>query len=146
MTVSLKCQYALRAVFELALRTTQPPARIADIAAAQAIPPHFLENILNELKRAGLVRSFRGKYGGYELAGSPEQLSVGDVVRCIEGPMLNAGCVTEPNLSCPYHGTCVFMPMWQRLEEAITGVYDTTSFADLVNRHRRQSFVADYVI
>ena len=146
MTVSLKCQYALRAVFELALRDSNSPARIADIAAAQGIPLHFLENILNELKRTGIVRSFRGKHGGYALARSPGSVSVGEIVRSIEGPMLTAGCVNGTSDTCPAQGQCVFLPMWVELEQAISDVYDSTTFGDLVSRHQQQAAVLDYVI
>jgi Rrf2 family protein len=146
MTVSLKCQYALRAVFELALRRTNAPAKIADIGRAQGIPVRFLENILHELKRAGIVRSFRGKYGGYTLADSPRAITVGDIIRCIEGPPLQAGCITGRQDSCPAQDNCVFMPMWERLQQAITDIYDSTTFEDLVTQSRSQPVYLDYVI
>ena len=146
MTVSLKCQYALRAVFELARLGTTVPAKIADIGRAQGIPVRFLENILHELKRAGIVRSFRGKYGGYVLANSPGEVTVGDIVRCIEGPPLTAGCITGKQNGCPSQGDCVFLPLWERLQHAITDIYDSTTFEDLVTQSHAKKAYIDYVI
>ena len=146
MTVSFKCQYALRAVFELAKHGTKTPTKIADIGRAQGIPVRFLENILHELKRAGIVRSFRGKHGGYALANTPAVVTVGDVVRCIEGPPLQAGCITGKQDGCPAQGDCVFLPMWERLQHAITDIYDSTTFEDLVSQSQAKTAYIDYVI
>jgi Rrf2 family cysteine metabolism transcriptional repressor len=146
MTVSLKCQYALRAIFELARNETNAPEKIADIGRAQGIPIRFLENILHELKRAGIVRSFRGKYGGYILADSPSAITAGDIIRCIEGPPLQAGCITGKQDGCPSLGDCVFLPMWERLQHAITDIYDSTTFEDLVTQSHAKAAHIDYVI
>ena len=86
MQVSQKTRYALRAVFELAKRYGQGPVRISDIAEKQAIPPRFLEGILNQLRQAGLLRSVRGARGGYELAEQPARLSVGDICLLYTSP------------------------------------------------------------
>ena len=77
MRISKKCQYALRAVFELAVRNTGQPVKIQQIAGAQNIPPRFLEVILNQLRHAGFVESRRGNEGGYMLAPGAEELTVG---------------------------------------------------------------------
>jgi len=86
MKISKRCQYALRAVFELGLRKTDQPVKIQEIAGAQNIPPRFLEVILNQLRHAGFVDSRRGSEGGYMLAQAPEDLTVGQVIRYIQGP------------------------------------------------------------
>jgi DNA-binding IscR family transcriptional regulator len=163
MTVTLKCQYALRAVFELALARGTGPVKISNIAARQAIPPRFLEIILNELKQAGFVDSRiilnelkqagfvdsrRGSSGGYLLAQSPRKLAVGDVIRYVEGPIGPVQCVSGDTSDCPLLRDCVFLPMWQRVQDAMSEVYDGTTFADLVDekRRREQTYVPDYVI
>jgi Rrf2 family protein len=148
MTVTLKCQYALRAVFELALARGTGPVKISNIAARQAIPPRFLEIILNELKQAGFVDSRRGSSGGYLLAQSPRKLAVGDVIRYVEGPIGPVQCVSGDTSDCPLLRDCVFLPMWQRVQDAMSEVYDGTTFADLVDekRRREQTYVLDYVI
>lgn len=139
MEVSQKTRYALRAMFELAKQYGQGPVRISDIAQRQAIPPRFLEGILNQLRQAGLLRSVRGARGGYELVDDPATVSVGDMIRVIEGPIAPTACVNDENPdACPLFGDCVFLPMWKQVAEALTGVYDGTSFADLVQTERKR--------
>ena len=102
--VSQKCQYALRAVFELAKRHGRGPVRIGDVAKAQAIPPRFLEVILNQLKQAGFVESRRGNEGGYLLARAPERLTVGEIVRFVEGPIRPVTCTPDSTeTACSLH-------------------------------------------
>ena len=149
MLVSQKCKYALRAIFELAKHQGQGPVKIAKIAEAQAIPPRFLEVILSQLKQAGFVRSQRGKQGGYVIVGSPEELSVGQVIRFIEGSIGPVGCVVgDAEQNCPLYGECVFLPMWEKARKAISAVYDTTSFQDLVDQERQkaENYVPGYAI
>src|SRR5690348_5111434 len=86
MNISVKGEYALQAIFDLAAQRPGEPVKIADIARRQKIPQKFLELILASLKQGGFVESRRGADGGYLLACSPEQLTVGDVLRYIEGP------------------------------------------------------------
>ena len=151
MFVSQKCQYALRALFELAKRQGKEPVRIADVAEAQAIPIRFLEVILGELKQGRFVESRRGKAGGYMLAVPPNQVTVGDVVRFVEGPLGPVSCLEEngaPDGLCPLHGDCVFLSMWGRAQSAVAQVYDTTSLQDLVDEEKRMRsrFVPNYAI
>jgi len=149
MLVSHKCQYALRAVFELARRNGEGPVKIAEIARAQAIPPRFLEVILSQLKQGGFVASQRGSAGGYRLLRSPRELTVGELVRFVEGPIGPVGCVSgDATDDCPLHGDCVFLPMWQKVREAIGGVYDATTIQDLVDQELKKStqYVPGYSI
>lgn len=144
MAVSQKCQYALRGVFELARRHGQGPIRIADVAGAQAIPPRFLEVILGQLKRGGFVTSRRGAEGGYLLARSPDSISVGDIIRFVDGPIGPVKCISgEGGQGCPLKGDCVFMGVWQRVEQATSEIYDQTTLADLVAE--QQSGASHYV-
>ena len=148
MQVSQKTQYALRAVFELARRHGCGPTRIGDIAERQAIPPRFLEGILNQLRQAGLLRSVRGSRGGYELALEPTEISVGDMMRIIEGPIGPTECLDEGEADCPLYGSCAFEPMWRRAAVALAAVYDGTTFADLLEEEERLRHMAplNYVI
>lgn len=147
MQVSQKTRYGLRAMFELAKRYGQGPVRISDIAEKQAIPARFLEGILNQLRQAGLLRSVRGARGGYELAEAPAQISVGDMIRVIEGPVAPAACVNDGNPEdCPLFGDCVFLPLWRRAADALNEVYDGTSFADLVEMESNNTATASYTI
>lgn len=138
MLHSRKCQYALRAVFELARHHDQGPTRIADVAEAQAIPPRFLENILNELKQGGFVDSIRGRSGGYLLDRDPCDLTVGEVIDFVEGPIVPAYCMfSDDKGRCPLEGGCPYLPTWERAQAALKSVYDTTTFADLLKQDCR---------
>ena len=134
MRVSQKCQYALRAVFELARRHGEGPTSIREIASAQAIPPRFLELILAELRKGGFVQSRRGVHGGYFLARLPRAVSAGEIIRFIDGPVAPVRCVGDRRgADCPLYGECAFMGMWTRARDAVAEVYDTTTFQDLID-------------
>jgi len=147
--ISQKCQYSLRAVFELARRWGEGPVRIADVAEAQAIPLRFLEVILSQLKQGGFVGSQRGVRGGYTLIPDPSNLTVGEVVRFVEGPLNPVSCLRDGSHGeCPLHGECVFMDMWRRVGQAMAEVYDGMTFRDLVDEdaRRRTEYVQNYTI
>ncbi len=110
MLVSQKCQYALRASFELARRWGQGPVKIGLIAQVQAIPIRFLEVILNQLKRGGFVASQRGSDGGYFLVKEPATLTVGMLIRFVQGPIGPIDCVADPEQEdCPLYGGCALL-------------------------------------
>jgi Rrf2 family transcriptional regulator, cysteine metabolism repressor len=151
--LSQKCQYALRAVFEVAKRSGEGPIKIEAIAKAQAIPPRFLAAILNELKQGGFVQSRRGSEGGYLPARPARGLRVGEIIRFIEGPVAPVACVTERDdaATCPLRGACVFKSMWKEVQRAMEGVYDKTTLQDLVEREaamadEAQPFTPMYMI
>jgi len=149
MLVPQKSQYALRAVFELAKRAGQGPVKTAEIANEQAIPRRFLEVILHQLKQAGIVASERGARGGYLLARSPQELTVGDIMRFMDGPIGPVECVAGDSAErCSLYGHCVFLPMWEKVRRATEAVYDHTSFDDLVEQEKRltQEYVPIYSI
>jgi Rrf2 family protein len=147
MGLSQKCQYALRALFELAKRHGQGSARVADIAEAQAIPPRFLELILGELKRPGWVESRRWATGGYVLSAEPEGISVGEIIRFIEGPLNPVTCLGgDGEQNCPLQGQCAFMDLWARAQAAVTDVYDSTTLADLITQERSAKYALSYCI
>ncbi len=134
MSVSLKCQYGLRALFELARRAGSGPTRIQEIAEAQAIPPRFLENILNQLRRGGFVDSRRGKAGGFMLAHPASQITTLEIIRFLDGPVHPFDCEGEnPSRRCSLGPDCVFMPLWQRARQALEDVYGGTTLQDLLD-------------
>ncbi len=147
--ISQKCQYALRAIFELARRHGEGRVKVADIARAQAVPHRFLEVILGQLKQGGFVASQRGNAGGYYLLRSPRDLTVGDMVRFVEGPIGPVGCVNNGSKDdCPLYGNCVFLPMWLKVQHAMLNVYDNTTFHNLVEQEiqRAKQYVPRYAI
>jgi Rrf2 family protein len=134
MQVSQKCQYTLRALFELAKRLGDGPVSAAEIAAAQAIPPRFLELILHGLKNSGEVESRRGINGGYVLAVSPHAISVGDIIRSVDGSSAPVRCaVGRGERHCPLKGQCAFIGLWERAQQAIEEIYDKTTLQDLID-------------
>jgi Rrf2 family protein len=149
MNLSQKCQYALRAVFELATRLGQGPVPVGQIAEQQGIPARFLELILVQLKQAGYIESRRGVQGGYSLSVLPRHLSVGDVIRTIEGPLMPVKRTDEQaGNRTPPQGDYAFSRLWERAEKAVADVYDTTSFQDLIDEDNaaRSKYTADFSI
>ena len=127
MTISVKGDYALQAIFDLATQPPGIPVKIGDIAKRQKIPQKFLELILAGLKQGGFVESRRGAEGGYLLVRPPETLTAGEVLRFVEGP--------EPGRARSRRkGESPFAEMWSRVDQAVSGVLDHTTFADLRQR------------
>jgi Rrf2 family protein len=124
MHISVKGEYALQAIFDLASHTSGGPIRIADIAKRQKIPQKFLELILAALKQGGFVESRRGAEGGYMLARPPETIMVGEVLHFIEGSQAKPRGRRKPDTP--------FTEMWSMVDEGISRVIDHTSFAELV--------------
>lgn len=149
MSLSQKCQYAVRAILELSLRHGTGVVPTAEIARRQAIPQRFLEVILNELKPTGLVDSRRGTQGGYLLAQNPKQITVGQVIRLIDGALDPVNCAGSGQAGCcPLKENCSLMELWTEAKNAVENVYDSTSFQDLVDKERAAQTPAsmDYCI
>jgi Rrf2 family protein len=148
MRISQKCQYALRALFDLARQEGRGPRKIGDVAEAQGIPPRFLEVILNQLKQAGFVTSRRGAEGGYQLARPARLLTVGEVVRFVEGPLHPlAGRRDGARPAAPGgEDPRVFQTLWGEVERSLAAVLDGRTFHDLVEEDRRGQTAVDYVI
>jgi Rrf2 family cysteine metabolism transcriptional repressor len=125
MNISVKGDYALRAVFDLATQPPGQPIRIAEIAGRQAIPQKFLELILASLKQGGFVESRRGAEGGYLLARQADMLTIGEVLRFVEG---RADERTRKKGQPPGP----FSDLWDRVDGAISDILDSTTFAHLV--------------
>ncbi|WP_300159512.1 Rrf2 family transcriptional regulator [Solidesulfovibrio sp.] len=137
MWVTQKCQYALRALFELAKHEGRGVVRAADIAANQAIPKRFLEVILHQLRQGGFVDSQRGKEGGFFLSRSASGITVGELIRFIDGPINPVDCQLEkPHFDCTLKGSCVFIGLWDEARQALERVYDTKTLKDLVEREQ----------
>src|SRR5262245_46902743 len=124
MNISVKGEYALQAIFDLCSQPPGQPVKIADIARRQKIPQKFLELILASLKQGGFVESWRGAEGGYLLARPSAQITVGDVYRFFEGGQ-NGKNRQKRKSDSP------FEDLWKQVDDAVSGVVDRTSFADL---------------
>ena len=136
MAITQRSRYALRATLELAVRFGHGPTSIGEVAKAQAIPARFLEAILAQLKRAGLVESRRGNEGGYVLARQPARISVGDVLRVVQGSLAEPDTVGRGHGTGPHASQVVFTPIWEAASRSASAVYDAASFQVLVDRYR----------
>ena len=130
MRVTAKADYAVRAAVEIAA-AGEGPVKGEAISRAQAIPARFLENILGELRHAGLVRSQRGVEGGYWLARPPAEIAIADIIRAVEGPL--ASVRSEPPEELQYTGSAEPLRMvWLALRVNIRAVLETVTLADVV--------------
>lgn len=144
MLVTQKKQYALRAIFELAKHRGEEPLKNSMIAEAQAIPLRFLEVIMGQLKRAGLVDSKRGFSGGYTLTQSPNQIRVGEIFRALDredNTQVCMACASKGN--CPFLGECVFMKLWDQAQRAMDTVYDQTTVQTLIDQEKKKTATND---
>ena len=141
MNISVKGEYALQAIFDLASQRPGEPVKIAEIARRQKIPQKFLEMILAGLKQGGFVESRRGAEGGYLLARPAESLTVGEVLRFLEGTN-SAKTRSRRNTDMP------FTEMWQQVDRAVSNVLDRTTFADIVRSwtEKQNKFVLNWEI
>lgn len=142
MQISNKCYYALRALFVLASDYPQSrPVKISRIASSQGIPKRFLEVIMNELRQGGFVDSRRGVEGGYFLARKPETISVGEVVRFVDGDIAPVSCVASDSgkAECELDFQCPFYEFWLQVREVMDSVYDGMSMAGIVENWNRRN-------
>ena len=131
MRISAKVDYALRACTELAV-AGDGPTKGDRIATAQGIPIKFLENILADLRNAGLVASRRGADGGYWLARPAEEISLADIIRAVDGPLANVRGIRSEQVS--YEGSAVLLrDVWVAVRASLRGVLETTTVADLAS-------------
>ena len=132
MRISAKADYAVRAVVELAATTEEKPVKAERIATAQEIPLNFLENILGELRHAGIVRSHRGAEGGFRLAKPADQIHVADVIRAVEGPL--ASVRGAPPEDSSYPGASESLPkVWIAVRANLRKVVEHVTVADIAS-------------
>jgi Rrf2 family protein len=149
-TLSKKTQYTLRALYSLARNYGQGPTLIAKLAQEECIPQEFLENILLALKRQGLVSSKKGKGGGYTLAQPPEKVTLGTIIRMVEGPLAPLPCASETAYrkcdECADDRFCETRLIMRRVRDAMADILDHTTLAQVcreVDQARAQEVSAD---
>lgn len=145
MKLSSRTRYGMRAILELALEYGNAPLQIKTIAEREDISNKYLEQLVAMLKAAGLVRSLRGPRGGYMLAKPPAEIQLKDVFLTLEGPMTPAECLDHPEY-CPRCTDCATRQIWQELQDAIFGVLESVTLADLVERSRLSKKTTNYQI
>jgi len=146
MKLSLRGEYALRALLVLGLEYELSVISIQAISRQQNIPKRFLEQILNDLKSAGLVQSRRGVAGGYRLARPPQEISLASVIRHIEGALAPVSCVSQrfyEKCSCPDESRCAIRSVMKEVRDAVVKVAERITIADLCERSRKLQQPAD---
>lgn len=135
MKISAKGDYATRAVLDLAMTYGEGVSQIHAIAERQRIPVKYLETILLLLNRAGIVRSRRGNQGGYYLSRPPEAITVGEVIRVIDGSLAPIDCAsTTAYEACPEESACGLRSVWVETRNAVANILDNTTFKDVLER------------
>lgn len=137
MKITTKGRYGLRALIDLAQYSEIEPVSISNIAARQGISERYLEQLMTLLKKAGLIKSIRGAGGGYVLAKDMEAISVGDVLRALEGSLEPVECAAfSEEDSCQAAGGCVTKYVWQKINESINQTVNEISIKQLVEESK----------
>jgi Rrf2 family protein len=142
MRLSRRSEYGLRALTDLVRHQDQGPIALARLADRNRLPPKFLEQIMSTLRHAGIVRTTLGARGGYALGADPAKVSVGRVIRLLDGALAPLACVSlryyEP-CSCPDEATCTLRDMMLDVRDAMLEILDNETLADLAARTGRSS-------
>lgn len=131
MIISTKGRYGLRAVFEVAVNQTEKPVSIKSIASKQDLSVVYLEKLFSKLKSKKIIKSIRGAQGGYLLNKSADKISVGDVIRALEGPLTTANCVGTKG--CLNIESCVMHSVWQKIYDGINDIADSITLQDMLD-------------
>lgn len=133
MKLSTKGRYGLKAMFELALHFGEGPLPLKNIAESQGISEHYLEQLIAVLRKNGLATSVRGAQGGYLLNDEPKNITVGDVIRALEGDIAPSDCVLDENIGkCSREDFCVTKNVWVKIKNSINEVIDSITLQDMV--------------
>ncbi len=146
MKITYKGDYALKALLDLALHYEKGVSTINEIAKHIDAPVKFLEQVLLDLKKGGFVESKRGNIGGYQLAKDPAQITLGKVIRYIDGPIEPIACVEKGYSKCLDLRKCIFKGIWQDVAKATALIVDNITFADLAKKISQQQDVLVYSI
>lgn len=139
MKLSTKGRYGVAAMYDLALHYGQGPISLKSVAQRQGISEHYLEQLMGTLRKAGYVKSVRGAQGGYTLTREPAAITVGDIIRIMEGPIAPVDCLlaeAADNKYCLRAGHCVTRGVWAKVRDSIAAVLDGISLADLAKEER----------
>lgn len=138
MKISTKGRYALRLMLDIALNSTGDAISLRDVAKRQEISDKYLEQIVTPLARAGLLRSVRGAGGGYLLTRETKDYTVGEILRPLEGSLAPVSCVDGAEC-CGRAEQCVALDIWRNIQEAVNGVVDHTTLANLVEDYYKKN-------
>lgn len=130
-------QYGTRMLLDVALHQDDRPVQLKAIAQRQQIPLHYLEHLTAPLIAAGILRSTRGAHGGVSLCKPPQEIRLSGVIHALEGSIAPVECIDDPSI-CSRADLCVTRDIWAQLKDATTGVLESTTLQDLVERQRQK--------
>lgn len=139
MKISTKGRYALRLMLDLAEQNTGNYTALKDVSARQNISVKYLEQIVTLLSRASFLRSSRGPQGGYKLAKSPAEYTIGSILRITEGNLAPVTCLEDDPNQCPRADECVTIAFWEGLQKVINEYVDATTLQDLLDNETGRS-------
>ncbi|MGL5347470.1 MAG: RrF2 family transcriptional regulator [Peptostreptococcaceae bacterium] len=142
MKLSTKGRYGLKAMFELSLNQHSGPVPLKYIAKKQNISDQYLEQIFSALKKAGLVKSVRGAQGGYLLGKEPTDITVGDILTVLEGPVSLSDCLLDEDI-CENSGICVTKVVWEKIKKGIEEVIHSITLKDMINDYNKNKLDND---
>ena len=131
MKLSTKGRYGVRAMFDLALHQGDGPIPLRSIAERQNISEHYLEQLVSTLRNEGFVESVRGAHGGYMLAKKPDEITIGHIIRALEGPITLSDCVSGEESNCERSPNCVVELIWNQVKDGIDEVLDSITLEDI---------------
>ncbi len=136
MKLSTKGRYGIHAMYDLAQFGSDTPQPIKSIAERQNIPEAYLEQLIGQLRRSGLVRSVRGAQGGYLLARTPAEITVGEVLRTLEGELAVVDCLMEED-ACHKACSCPTRVVWKKLRDGLNEIVDGITLQDMLDDYER---------
>lgn len=141
MRLSTKGRYGVRAMFDLAMHSGEGAISLKSVAHREHISEKYLEHLFANLKKAGLIHSVRGAQGGYRLARPAEEITLGDIIRVLEGPVAPTECVIDDGGAekCDRSSECVMRSVWCRVRDQINGILDSITLAEIVEEQRKRS-------
>ncbi|MEW9077832.1 Rrf2 family transcriptional regulator [Terrisporobacter glycolicus] len=145
MKLSTKGKYGLKAIFELSLHVDEGPMPLNMIASKQKIPEQYLEQIFSTLKKSKLITSVRGAQGGYLLNKAPNEVTVGDVLAILEGPVALSQCIIEEGV-CENSNDCSTKLVWEKLKKGIEDVLNSITLQDMVDDYNKKNNIKEFDI
>ncbi|WP_018589675.1 RrF2 family transcriptional regulator [Terrisporobacter glycolicus] len=145
MKLSTKGKYGLKAIFELSLHVNEGPMPLNMIASKQKIPEQYLEQIFSTLKKSKLITSVRGAQGGYLLNKAPNEVTVGDVLAILEGPVALSQCIIEEGV-CENSNDCSTKLVWEKLKKGIEDVLNSITLQDMVDDYNKKNNIKEFDI
>ncbi len=149
MKLSTKGRYGVKAMLDLAINSTEGQISLKSIADRQGISENYLEQLFASLRKAGIVKSIRGSQGGYMLSDDPENITVGSILRVLEGSLAPVDCVSDTDKTdkekCSRSEFCVTKLVWERIRDGVNNVVDSITLKDLIEEYSKQKDSSEFM-